>query len=297
MRFGIQLPVQAQSTLMAASWESSAGPQELAAVASACDTNGFDFVGVCDHIAVPRELAPRMTTTWYDTVATLGWLAATTERVQLLSHVFVLAYRHPLATAKAFSTLDHLSGGRVILGVGAGHVEAEFDALGLSFADRGATTDRALAAVRGALRDEWASGDMGQRPRPVRAEGPPIWVGGSSAPALRRAATLGDGWLPQGPPAGGLTAAVATLSEYRERAGLTMEGFSVGGGVSAYIGTPDFEVAEWVTRGSADQVIEQISQLADAGVTDVQFRPSSKSCDDMIDQLGRFGAEVIPAFA
>lgn len=297
MRFGIQLPVQAQSTLMAADWEAAAGPAELRLVAEAADRAGFDYVGVCDHVAIPRALAPRMSTTWYDTVATLSWLAAHTTRVRLLSHVFVLAYRHPLVTAKAFATLDVLSGGRAILGVGAGHVAEEFDALGVPFERRGELTDHALVAVRAALADEWGAGDVGQRPRPVQDGGVPIWVGGSSRPALRRAARLGDGWLPQGPPPGGTAAAVEVLRREREQVGRSMEGFAVGGGVSCFLGEPGFPVADWVITGSPDRIVEHIAVLGDQGVTHVQVRIPSRSADELADQLNSFGEHVAPRLA
>lgn len=293
MRFGLQLPVQAQSTLMAKPWESSAGPAELQAVAQACDAAGFDYVGVCDHVAIPRELAPRMGTTWYDTIATLGWLAARTERVRLLSHVYVVPYRHPLATAKAFATIDHLSGGRAILGVGVGHVEQEFEALGIPFSRRGALTDDYLPQIRAALLDEWGAGDVGQRPRPSRHEGPPVWVGGSSDAALRRAARFGDGWLPQGPPQGGTRRAVDVLREHRERAGSSMEGFAVGGGLSCHLGTPATPLPDHVVSGSADRIAEAVGQLGDEGVTHVQVRFESGSCDELVEQIGRFGESVV----
>ncbi|MBO0730284.1 MAG: LLM class flavin-dependent oxidoreductase, partial [Acidimicrobiaceae bacterium] len=162
LKFGMQLPVQAQSRLMAQEWEHSAGPAEILAVAQAAEANNFDYVSVCDHVAVPRELAPRMTTTWYDTVATLSWLAGVTERVRLASTVYIVAYRHPLLTAKAFSTLDTLSGGRAVLGVGAGHAEGEFAALGVPFHQRGKLTDEAIAVIKAAVADEWGAGDVGQ---------------------------------------------------------------------------------------------------------------------------------------
>ena len=294
MKFGIQLPIQAQSKLIAAPWEDASGPVELARIARHCDELGLDYIGVCDHVAVPRDLAPRMSTTWYDTVATLGWLAALTTRIQLLSHVYVLAYRHPLATAKAFATLDALSAGRTVLGVGAGHVEAEFDALGVSFADRGRLTDQLIVSVKAALADEWATGDLGQAPRPVQAGGPPIWVGGSSIPALRRAATLGDGWLPQGPPPAGMPAAIDSLRQQREAAGRSMDGFAVGGGLSIYVGTPDWDVAEWVTAGPPDAIAERVGELAAIGVTHVQLRPSSRSLDEYLAQLEAFVTDVVP---
>ena len=94
-----------------------------------------------------------MGATWYDTIATLSWLAAQTTTTRLLSTVFNLTYRHPLVTAKSFATLDRLSDGRAIIGVGVGHVEKEFAALGVDFATRGKATDEALRVLDLALRE------------------------------------------------------------------------------------------------------------------------------------------------
>ena len=152
---GLQLPVQSKSTSFAQPWEAEAGVAELAAVARAADASGFWYVAVCDHVGVPRDHAVAMGTEWWDTVATLGWLAGVTERVRLVSHVLVAAYRHPLAVAKAWSTLDVLSGGRAVLGVGAGHVEAEFEVLGAPFATRGRDLDEAIDALRVAFAEEY----------------------------------------------------------------------------------------------------------------------------------------------
>jgi probable F420-dependent oxidoreductase len=294
--FTMQLPVQAQSTVIAQPWEPASGPAELAAVARACDANGFYSVSVCDHVAIPRQRAPTMTTTWYDTVATLGWIAGFTARVRLLSHVYVVAYRHPLQTAKAFATLDALSGGRAILGVGAGHVEGEFDALGVPFTERGRITDEAVVAIRAALSDEWGGGDVGQRPRPVQPGGPPIWVGGSSAAALRRAARLGDGWLPQGPPEGGMATAIATLKRLRAEAGRDGP-FAIGGGVDLYVGRPSFDVSRWTVAGDPGTIAEAVRRLVALGVNHVAVRIPSRSCEEHIDQIAAFGREVAPLVA
>jgi probable F420-dependent oxidoreductase len=291
--FTMQLPVQAQSTLIAQPWESSAGPAELAAVARACDTHGFYSVSVCDHVAIPRDRAQSMSTTWYDTVATLGWLGGLTESVRLLSHVYVVPYRHPLQTAKAFATLDALSGGRAILGVGVGHVEGEFEALGIPFRERGRIADEAIPAIRAALADEWGGGDVGQRPRPVQSGGPPIWIGGSSAAALRRAARLGDGWLPQGPPEGGMTAAIATLRRHRDEAG--REGpFVVSDRAFAYIGEPPFPVPEWTLTGPSESIAAALRGQRDLGVSHIALHIPSRSCDEHIDQIAAFGRDVAP---
>src|SRR5437868_12654186 len=123
--------------------------------ARACDDAGFLYFAVYHHVAIPREPAEMMSTQWFDPVATLAYIAASTTRVRLMSNVFVAAYQHPLVTAKQFATLDRLSNGRTIVGIGAGHVEGEFDALGIPFSKRGARTDDALVAIKAALTDEW----------------------------------------------------------------------------------------------------------------------------------------------
>jgi probable F420-dependent oxidoreductase len=277
LAFGMQLPIQAQSTVFVEEWEKTAGAAELKAVAQACDAAGFAYVAVCDHVAIPRSRADAMSTTWYDTIATLGWLAGVTTNVGLLSHVYVAAYRHPLQTAKAFATLDALSNGRAILGVGAGHVEEEFEVLGVSFADRGTLTDEAIDDVRVALGDEWGAGDLGQRPRPIQPGGPPIWVGGSSPAAIRRAAQRGDGWLPQGPPKEGMKSAIARIHELREASGRA--------------GTP-FTIGAFGPPGPPEKVAASIPYFEDLGVDQVQVRFPSASCADLVDQIERFSVLV-----
>ena len=203
--YGMQLPIQSQSTLYVADWEKDAGPAELARIAQVADDAGFFYLGVCDHTAIPRRLAEAMGTIWYDTTATLGWLAALTTRTHLLSHVLILAQRHPLRAAKELSTLDALSGGRLIVGVGAGHVPEEYELFTGDFDERGRHTDEAVSALARCFTEEFPElsgprfpvSDMGIAPRPVRQPRPPIWIGGSSPAAIRRTAAYGDGWLTQ----------------------------------------------------------------------------------------------------
>ncbi|MFG2886877.1 LLM class F420-dependent oxidoreductase [Streptomyces sp. NPDC048297] len=228
LAYGIQLPVQSQSTLYTEDWETSAGPADLVEIARAVDRAGFDYLASCDHVGVPHRLAAAMSTVWYDPVATLAHLAAVTERVRLLSHVAVVGLRHPLLTAKQYATLDRLSGGRLILGVGAGHVREEFEALGVDFERRGAVLDETIDALRAALGPEefpehhgklFDFEGLGQRPRPAQ-DHVPLWVGGSSPAAVRRAALKGDGWLPQGDPRDRLPARIEKLRRVREEAGI-----------------------------------------------------------------------------
>jgi len=293
--WGMQLPVQSQSRIYVQPWELDGGPDDLLAVARAADAAGAFSVGVCDHVAIPNELTAAMGDVWYDTVATLGWLAAQTERVHLLSHISVLPYRRPLVTAKAWATLDLLSGGRAVLGVGAGHVEREFELLGVDFAGRGRLLDDAIDEVRAAWSTESIHAAV-VAPRPVRPEGPPIWVGGSSPAAMRRAARRGDGWLPQGPPAGGMRAAIDGIrSERRRHLGddvpIDIGGFSE----PLHLGQP----AEWLpphtlATTSPEEMAERLSRYSRSGVSHLMVRFPSRSRDELVDQVTTFGTEVWP---
>jgi len=296
---GMQLPIQSQSTNYVEPWELRAGPAELASVARAADTAGFFYVAVCDHIAIPSEQATAMGEAWWDTVATLGWLAGITSDVRLLSHVYVPAYRHPLQVAKAFSTIDAISGGRVIMGVGAGHVRGEFDLLGLPFEERGALLDESIDALRAAFAEDyptlpgprWPAADMGQQPRPIQEDGPPIWIGGSSPAALRRAAQRGDGWLPQGPTTPELIAKIRIL---RDEAG-RHDAFDFGALIGpTYVGEPDWDLAGPALAGSPDKIAHVLRKFSAMGVGQVQVRLRSRSVDELVDQIGRFGTDVIP---
>jgi probable F420-dependent oxidoreductase len=297
---GLQLPVQAQSTLFAEAWEAGAGAAELARVARACEAAGFAYVAVCDHVAIPAELVPAMSSSWWDTVATLAYLAAVTEHIGLLSHVYVPAYRHPLQVAKSWATLDALSGGRAILGVGAGHVRGEFEALGVDFERRGALLDEAIDAVRAALYDElpshhgatWSFEGLGQRPGPVQ-QPLPIWVGGSSPAAMRRAAERGDGWLPQGPPAEGMAAGIELIAAHR--AALGRSGPFTVGALSGplYVGEPTWDVGR-CTSGPPEKLARYLAGIRGLGVHQVQVAFRSRSCEELCEQIGAFGELVLP---
>ncbi|HEX3947798.1 MAG TPA: TIGR03619 family F420-dependent LLM class oxidoreductase [Acidimicrobiales bacterium] len=306
--FGMQLPIQSQSRLYVAKWETRSGPPELARVAQAAEAAGFFYVGVCDHTAIPERLAGSMGTTWYDTTATLGWLAGLTSRVRLLSHVLVLAQRHPLRAAKELSTLDLLSGGRLVVGVGAGHVPEEYDLLTGDFAERGRHTDEAVAALALAFTEEfptlpgprWPASGMGVAPRPVQQPRPPIWIGGSSKAAIRRTAALGDGWLPQGTPRKDLPGQIAELRRLREelRGGAALDIGTIaepiyltGDGTG---GDPGWELPPFVLQGGPEPVAESLRELVAMGVNHLQVRFMARSVEELCDQTLAFGELVGP---
>ena len=289
--FGTQLPIQSQSSLYAAAWESSATPADLLEIAKAADRSGYLYVAVCDHVVIPRDKAAAMGLWWQDCLTTLGWIAAATNNVNLLSHVYVLSYRHPLVAAKGFETLDHLSGGRAIAGIGAGHVEAEFDELGVSFADRGALLDRDLLAFAEALENEYV-GEMGSLPRPVQSPRPPIWIGGSSNPAIRRAAR-NDGWLPQGP---ATQEGIDLLMTEREKAGRSDRPMAIGHVVIpyVYVGTPKSERRQPCISGSPEQIAETILAGAPSAVNQFQVKFDTDSAGEYAEQVEAFGTQVGP---
>jgi probable F420-dependent oxidoreductase len=300
--YGIQLPIQSQSTMYREDWEPSSGPAELARIARQADQSGFFYIAVCDHTFIPARLAPAMSTTWYDTVATLGWLAGITSQVRLLSHVYIATLRHPLRAAKEFATLDLLSNGRLIVGVGAGHVLEEFEILGPDFLDRGKALDEAIDGIAAGLVDEfpvlagprWPAADLGIGPRPVQRPRPPIWVGGSSRPALRRAAARGDGWLPQTAKRSEWKAQVAELLEFRKE---LREGAPIAIGALAgilHVGEPSWELPKGTVSGSPEKIAEDLAEFSALGCSHLQLRFPSRSVEELCDQMAAFGEQVGP---
>jgi len=147
---------------------------------------GFDLLMISDHIAVTPDVAEQYPAPFYEPFTTLAWLAGITSRIWLGTTVLIVPYRHPLLIARMAANLNELSGGRLVLGVGAGWAVQEFDALGVPFLQRGKLTDDYLRAVRAAWEDDedYRSGRI------------PIWVGGNSDAGLRRAVRLGEAWHP-----------------------------------------------------------------------------------------------------
>jgi probable F420-dependent oxidoreductase len=288
---GFQLPVQAQSAYFVAEWERSAGPDEMARIVTTADNHGYFYVGVCDHVSLPESVVGGMGTHWVDPISTLGWIAAITEHIGLLTHVYVLPYRHPLMAAKQFATIDHLSKGRMICGIGAGHVEAEFQQLGVDFAGRGKYVDQSVPLIIEALEQEFVNG-FGARPRPVQSPRPPVWIAGSSPAAIRRAGRLADGWLPQGPSTPEM---VALLEATRAEHGRADRPMMIGHITPfLHVGDAGWDLGDGVLAGSPSSIAERILEGTPAGVNQLQVRFKVRSCEELCDQLVAFAAEVAP---
>ena len=302
--YGMQLPIQSQSTLYVAEWEKTAGVEDLGRIARVADESGYFYIGVCDHTAIPERLADAMGTTWYDTTATLGWLAALTTRTHLLSHVLILAQRHPLRAAKELSTLDHLSGGRLIVGVGAGHVPEEYELLTGDFAERGRHTDEAVSALALAFTSEFPDPARTPLPGPghgrVTEAGPP-----TAAPDLdrwflagrhtthgglrRRVATPGHEAArpprtdrPAAPPARRGTG--RRTDRHRHHRGADPPGRR----------PSDWKLPGYVLQGGADEIASSLRELVAMGVNHLQVRFMARSVTEYCDQTAAFGSDVGP---
>ncbi|TVT61336.1 LLM class F420-dependent oxidoreductase [Amycolatopsis rhizosphaerae] len=205
MQIGVSTPVVFQFPGSCSKWERDGEIEDLAEIAQAADELGFAYLTCAEHVAVPVEVAAQRGGTYWDPAVTLAYLAACTQRIKLATSVVVLGYHHPLALAKRYGTLDRISGGRLVLGVGVGSLPEEFDLLGADFANRGVRADDAMRALRAALsqREPVYSGThyefegMLVEPHAVQAR-VPLWVGGRSLRSLRRACAFGDGWMPFG---------------------------------------------------------------------------------------------------
>lgn len=234
----------------------SMGPQSsretLLACARAAEDAGLDDVWVQDHLAIPPDDAEGSGGRYLDPLAALAFLAGATSRIGLGTGVINLPYRAPLPTAKAIATLQELSAGRLLLGVGVGWMAAEFRALGVPRAERGRRTDEALAFLADCFAHDVVEAH-GQKflflPRPAR---PPIYVGGDARHALPRAVRWGDGWMPMARDAGSLRAPIAELRERFAAAGR---------------GAPAVVVLAGFSRKDPSAAAAQARAFADVGAT------------------------------
>jgi probable F420-dependent oxidoreductase len=205
VRIGLSTPMVMQLPGVSSEWEAHAEVGDLAHIARTADELGFDHLTCAEHIALPVAEGDQRGLTYWDPLSTFGFLAAHTSRIALATSVVVLGYHHPLEIAKRFGTLDRLSEGRLVLGVGVGSLKEEFELLGADFDGRGERADDAIRALRSSLSttrpayhgSHYAFDGLAVEPCAVQKR-VPIWVGGRTLRSLRRATRLADGWIPFG---------------------------------------------------------------------------------------------------
>jgi len=297
-----------------------ASPEALRTLAQRAEDLGFDSAWVSDHIVVPRRIdsfypySPDGVATfasdqpYYEPLSVLNFLAGCTQRLRLGTHVLILPYRNPVLTAKVLATLDVLSQGRVIVGAGVGWMEEEFQALGLStYAQRGAVSDEYIRLFKELWTKEepdfqgkyYQVSGIGFLPKPVQKPHPPIWIGGHTAPAIRRAAELGDGWMPIGlrPPSilepEELAAKIARLRTLTRRAGRHEDAVA-----PCFSTDVAFERTPGPTRrtmsGRPEQIAADLRQYQDVGVRNFILNFRADSISGLQEGMEQFSRQVMP---
>jgi probable F420-dependent oxidoreductase len=290
MRFVLQLPLSC-----AADPQAWLGGDPPGAVAAAAERVGFDALAVTDHPFPPDQFVRSGGHNSFDPFVALSFFAAATTRLRLMTNILVVGYRHPYVAASAAASLDQLSGGRLILGLAAGYLTEEFRVLGATFEGR---AERLEAAVL-AMRDAWTGQPVGESPAPFEADGhvmrpapwqepgPPIWIGGNSAAARRRAARVGDGWMPFAASRGLArvtgTAPMRTLADLKEAIAEVRGLREQSGGEPLAVCFGGFERGEGADYRRA--LTEALPAYEDVGVDWLVVGPESRD-------LASFGADL-----
>jgi probable F420-dependent oxidoreductase len=270
----------------------SLNPSLWTAATEEADRLGFESAWMPEHLVIPMAMTgsphagqdhppipPEVPV--FDALTYLAFLAGRTSSIRFATHVYNIGLRHPFISARAVATLDVVSGGRAMFGIGASWLEAEWQAVGLDFATRGRRVDETLDICRRLWTEKviehhgefFDFGPVMFEPKPVQKPWPPIIVGGDGPAALRRAAQLGDGWIPMNHPLEQIPAAVARLAELGDRYGReTKVEVTVGGSITS--------------PADAEPFVK-------AGVDRVIVRPW-RSSKEAIEALNRFAAEVLP---
>ena len=302
-----------------------ATPERLGIIARKGEEFGFDTLLIGDHILVPKNISSVYPYTEggefpgsgsgesMEQITLLSYIAGQTSKIRLVTSVLIVPHRNPLIAAKSLATLDLLSEGRLVVGVGVGWMREEFQALGLPpFEERGAVTDEYIRAFKVLWTEDdphfegkyISFDDISFLPKPVQKPHPPIWVGGESRPALRRTAELADGWYPLGSnptfPMGTpeqLKAGLERLAGYAERFGRDPST------IETIYRTHQFELLKQAAGpdrlpfvGDADQIAGDIRQYQDMGVTSMiwDFLRQTDDLDSMLGLMEDFSTQVWP---
>jgi probable F420-dependent oxidoreductase len=315
MEFGVALPGRGPL----------ARPDVIAKIAARAEALRFTSLFVTDHVVLPvsaaRSVYPYSTSgalpggprqDYLEPLSLLGWLAHATRRVRLGTSVLVAPLRHPVLAAKMLATLDVLAGGRLILGVGVGWLREEFEALGAPpFEQRGRVTDEYLTLLRRVWTEDpvsfdgryWRLPPVHALPKPAQPGGIPIWIGGHTEAALRRAGTLGDGWHPIGlrPPAllppDEYAARAKQVQTYAQQAGRDPAAVTLSFRAPMEVRSPREKAPGGdrpLFQGTPAQVAEDLRRYRAVGVSHVVFDPVHPDLKAVLVNLERFAEDVRP---
>lgn len=304
MKFAIRLPANILYKALTSPWEAALPPERSVHFAREVDRLAYDYLWVAEHIVQHPKLVPAMGAKFYEGVSAAGFLLGATQRIHLLTYICPIPYHNPLVWAKAIASVDHLSGGRLALGLAAGHLRREFEAIGVPFEKRGAISDEYLRAMKALwtsdlpeFRGQFVNfSNMVFEPKPFQKPHPPLLIGGDAKPVLRRAAALGDGWLPWLTTRSEMKDALAYIHDQPEMQGRSrpFEVFTL----LAEIAEDDrlnFDRMRYPKE--RDEIIDLVSRLHEAGATGVVVHlPRTGSYEECLDWVRWFSGEIIPRF-
>ena len=289
MKIGICLP----------HYGASMQPDSMRSFAERAEAQGFDSIWVTDHVIVPKELNIVYKERMLDPLAALAYLAGVTSRMSLGTSVIILPYRNPVTVAKQLASVDALSGGRVIFGAAAGWMEGEFQALNADFKNRGEVSDEHLRVIRELWThpepdfhsEHYHLSGVVFSPQPVQKPHPPIWIGGISRRAIRRAVELGDGWHPNLMPYDAFKQAVEYMERLSARKGRSSPPVLSARAVVDFDGRLDNPRPG--LRGSAREMAEAVRRYEGLGITHLATSFPDLPMDSALGLMERFAAEVL----
>ena len=296
MKFGIALP----------NFGKYAKRDAILSVAKTAETLGFDSIWVSDHIVIP-ESHKGFGNLFYEPLITLTYIAALTTKIRLGTSVIILPYRNPIVLAKMVSTLDVLSNGRVILGVGAGWLKEEFQALGVSYEKRGTMTDEYFKVLKTLWSQEKPKfsgkynkfAEINFLPKPIQKPYPPIWIGGHSRKAIERAVNLGDGWHPVGLTPDEIKEKAKYINKILAEKKRRKSDFVISLRKNLQIKRgSEKEIKEGdereTLRGTTEKIIEGIEKYKNSGVSHLIFHILSGSLEGILETMEIYSRDIRP---
>lgn len=267
---------------------------------------GYDSVWTSEHLFHSEYVLQRLgNKPYYEPLTIFTAVATMTQTVRLGTSVLVLPYHNPIRLAKTVATLDAISNGRVIVGIGVGVIEEEFTALGSPYKERGAYSDETIAI----LKELWTQEDpqfagtyytfngMKFSPKPVQTPYPPIWIGGASRPAIRRAAQVGDGWHPIRQSPEDLRSSLATLRQLAADAGRDVSNMPVSiRGELDFLSSPGQPATHdpYSFCGTTEEIIDTLQAYEQAGATHIVLAVNTGDTGKIRETIERFAQEVLP---
>ena len=293
MKFGLCLPIRRDCSL-----------DFNIQLAIRAEELGFDSIWASDHVALPENQIGRFTKIFYDPFVILSAIAAKTQVIMLGTSLIILPYRNPVIVAKSVSTIDVLSSGRFIFGVGTGWLEEEFDSLGIPFKDRGKRSNEYLEVMINLweetdheFKGEFINySDIKFYPKPHQNPHPQIWVGGNSKKAMQRAANFGNAWQPTWITPAEMEEPISYINKLLKTNGKKSDDFIFSVRNRIMIGKDTSDEPECYFKGTIENVINDISKYESVGVSHVVFDPETRSDQETFDMIQNISENIISRF-